>query len=244
MGAQRMIEEVIGQLMGAEGIDLALIGRPSTLAENSVDRLTLESLSGDVAVLDWQSPGAIIGDLVAVGIDAERAAHPHDAETSSKLAVSVQTSPPQPVPASAKRVYAFDLANFAQPEAVIAALQALNQRRQVRTFTIGLGPNSTAAAAARNGRPAGSRGEGEGMTRSQTILPKAGSTPDQRSSGPSGHGAEGNEAEGNGAEAREATGNRTIAPVDPPSASDESRRGSTAEIDLDDLLDQLDQADP
>jgi hypothetical protein len=229
-----MIEEVIGQLIGAEGIDLALIGRPSTLAENSVDRLTLESLSGDVAVLDWRSPDSIISDLVTVGIDAERAAHTHDAEAGSKVTTAVETSSPPVPPSTKRRVYAFDLSNFSQPEDVIAALRALNQRRQVRTFTIGLGPNSISASVAGNGRRAGpSEGVG-GLARAPTGTPSEEPTPTRRSAEPS----------GNRAEAREANGNRSIAPVDPPAGSDQSRRASTEEIDLDDLLDQLDQADP
>ncbi len=234
MGAQRMVEEVIGELIGAEGIDLALIGRPSTLAENSVDRLTLESLSGDVAVLDWLSPEAIIGDFVAVGIDCERAVHPHDLAAGSKADTTVEASSPAvPVPTK-RRVYAYDLANFAQPEDVIAALRALNQRRQVRTFTIGLGPNSNPAPGAGNGRSAGPSEGVAGVARSRTKPPSEESTPDGRSSG----------ASGNGLEAGEANGDSSIAPVDPPARSGQSRRTSTEEIDLDDLLDQLDQADP
>lgn len=229
-----MIEGVIGQLIGAEGIDLALIGRPSTLAEDSVDRLTLESLSGDVAVLDWRSPEAIVGDLVAVGVDAERAAHPHDAEAGANVAVAIgSTSPTSPVSAR-RRVYAFDLANFGQPEEVIAALRALNQRRQVRTFTIGLGPQSTPAHVAGNGRRSGPNEGARGVAPEENVLPLAESKPGGRGAGPS----------GNGAEAGAANGDRSIAPADPQTVSDPSQRASNEGIDLDDLLDQLDQADP
>jgi hypothetical protein len=136
--------------------------------------------------LDWRSAEAILGDLVAVGINAERAAHPHDPEAGSRVSNSIKASS-RPVPDSTnRRVYAFDLANFTQPEDVIAALRALNQRRQIRTFTIGLAPNSTPAPVAGNGRPAGpSEGEG-GVARTHRRPPL--STPNGRSSGPPGDG--------------------------------------------------------
>ncbi len=138
--AQRMAEEVVGRLIGAEGIDLTLIGPLSSLAETSTDRLTLESLSGDVAAMDWQDPAAIVDGLAAVGFHAQRAPHPHDDDA--------------PAPSSAnRRVFAFDMNRFRGPVELVDALRQLNARRQVRTFAIGAGRTWTGRVDQCGGEP-------------------------------------------------------------------------------------------
>jgi hypothetical protein len=122
--AERIAEEVIGQLIGAEGIDLTLIGSLPSMAETSTDRLSLESLSGDVAVLDWQQPEAMVTALESVGFQGQRAPHPHDAKTGAP-------------PLGVRRVYLFDMTAFRDAGQLVAALRQLNARRQVRTFSIG-----------------------------------------------------------------------------------------------------------
>ncbi len=59
-GAERTAQSVVGELIGLNGIDLTLVGPLAQLDETSTDRLTLASLSGDVAVLDWQRPEEIV----------------------------------------------------------------------------------------------------------------------------------------------------------------------------------------
>src|SRR6056297_1563232 len=59
---QSLGESIIGELIGRPGIDLTLVGRLSDLATGSTDRLTLESLRGDLVVLDWQPPERILSD--------------------------------------------------------------------------------------------------------------------------------------------------------------------------------------
>ncbi|MCG8652584.1 MAG: hypothetical protein MI861_22275, partial [Pirellulales bacterium] len=96
------------------------------IAEGSTDRLTLESLTGDVAVLDWGPPGEIVERLARLGFEGVRAPHGADPEA------------PQPASA-ARRIYAFDLNTFQQAGALCEAVVRLKTIRQTRTFSLSLG---------------------------------------------------------------------------------------------------------
>ena len=54
--AERVAQGVVGELIGLSGIDLILVAPLDSLSETSTDRLTLSSLDGDIAVLDWSQP--------------------------------------------------------------------------------------------------------------------------------------------------------------------------------------------
>ena len=110
--ADRMVESVVGELIGISGIDLTLVGPIASLEESSTDRLTLTSLSGDVALLDWQPPPAAVADLTSVGFEGQRSPHSRDSDVP----------PPE---ANLRRVYAFDLNQFSGASDVIAALSQL-----------------------------------------------------------------------------------------------------------------------
>ena len=132
---QRIAEEVVGNLIGKPGIDLTLVDTIPSLAEGSTDRLTLESLSGDVVILDWFEPAAIVQRLAEIGFEGRRSSHEHDSgaseESSSESPVIAGSAP--------RRIYAFDLSRFTKAMDLIDALVRLNDTRQVRTFTIGIG---------------------------------------------------------------------------------------------------------
>lgn len=191
-----MTEEVVGQLIGAAGIDLTLIGPLSSLAETSTDRLTLESLAGDVAALDWQSPEAIMQGLASVNFHAQRAAHPHDGEAPKKQS-------------GIRQVYAFDMSRFRGPGELIKALTDLNGRRQVRTFSIGLGDSLGVGITREPARPAAE----PPLVPIEPVPPTQGTTP---------------------------PGEIKTTPVHDVKAGEPPASG----LDLDDLIDQLDQADP
>ncbi len=132
LAASQLAEAIVGELIGLREIDLTLIGPIDQLAEGSSDRLSLESLSGDVALLDWQPPSAIIKSLATLNFVGSRSPHasdPHAGEAAS----SQKHAPPQP---STRRIYAFDLSQFSQPKAVCDALVRLKGTRQVRTFDL------------------------------------------------------------------------------------------------------------
>lgn len=213
-GAQRMAEAVVGELIGAEGIDLTLIGPLSSLAETATDRLTLESISGDVAALDWQDPETIVRGLAAVNFLAHRAPHPHDDDVPTP---AMGTAPAL----GSRRVYAFDMNRFRVAGELIEALKELNARRQVRTFTIGPGsiaPRSSDVPGA-NSHPA------TPPQVDQKVKIATSRSVTSQVIGVSG-----------------VTGSPEAGEVVPHSNSQASspRTG----LDLDDLLDQLDQADP
>ncbi len=131
--AQQLAQQVVGELIGLQGIDLTLVEPFSQLHESSTDRLTLGSLGGDVAVLDWQSPAEILTSLASIDFQGKRSPHQHDREIPS-------------APANSRRIYAYDLSKFSRADDVIAALSRLNADRQVRAFSLGPPPISLASS--------------------------------------------------------------------------------------------------
>ena len=145
--AGRLAEDVVGHLIGRPGIDMTLIRSLTGLQESSTDRLTLDGIAADVAVLDWQSPQAIVDSLNALGFAGRRAPHSRD------------SSPPT-VANDQRRIYAFDLNQITDISQLIGALDALKSDRQVKTFSIGQGLGSSLTVGQQTARPttvAGSR---------------------------------------------------------------------------------------
>ena len=138
--AQQLAESVVGHLIGLNGIDLTLVGPLAGLRDDSTDQLTLESLSGDVAVLDWASPAEIIDALTSLGFAGARCPHADD--------------PDAEIPAAnLRRIYALDLRDFADSNDVVAALQKLHQNRGVKTFSLDLAPSVSNDSANRADAP-------------------------------------------------------------------------------------------
>jgi hypothetical protein len=128
---QDLSETVVGELIGLAGIDLTLVGPIATLSDASTDRLTLDSISGDVAMLDWQPPRESLTALSAIGFVGRRTPHAHDPPSASN-------GQALPTENGGRRIYAFDLTQFAQAGEVVAALTQLRDHRQVRTLSIGV----------------------------------------------------------------------------------------------------------
>jgi hypothetical protein len=140
-GSNQLIEQVVGNLLGRPGIDLVLIRSLAGLDPNSTDGLTLESIAGDVAVLDWQPPEEIVSALQRIGFNGCRA--PHRFDTSAAVAA-----------ADERRIYAFDLTRIRDVAELQSALEALKSDRQVRTFSIGTLAPPRRPAASQAPRPA------------------------------------------------------------------------------------------
>ena len=123
-GASRLAEDVVGHVIGRPGIDLTLVRSLTSTDAGSTDRLTLDSITGDLAVLDWQEPAATIRDLKSIGFPGHRAPHQWDSSAS-------------PVPPASRRIYLFNLNQFEDAGQVLQELDQLKSKRAVRTFSIG-----------------------------------------------------------------------------------------------------------
>ncbi len=114
--AGRLAEDIVGNLIGRPGIDMTLVRSLNNLQESSTDRLTLDGITSDVAVLDWQSPQAMVDSLNAMGFSGQRS--PHSLDLDSK-----------PASNPGRRIYAFDLTKVTDVNELTVALNALKSER-------------------------------------------------------------------------------------------------------------------
>ena len=122
--AGQFAADVVGNLIGRPGLDLVLVSSLAAGQISETDHLSLEAISGDLAVLDWQRPESMLDSLTAVGLNGSRCPHDHDPCELDKIA-------------GGRRIYAFDLDLFRAATELVAALEKLNRDRQTRTFSIG-----------------------------------------------------------------------------------------------------------
>ena len=120
---QRLAEKVVGKLIGLPSMDLILVGPLDQIDAASTDYLTLDSLTGDVALLDWRSPESSLSSLQNLGIEGTRTPHAGDPSAESGQATQ-------------RRFYLFDLNQFSDGQDVCTALGQLLKSRQVRTFSL------------------------------------------------------------------------------------------------------------
>jgi len=147
--ARRLAETMVGELIGRPGIDLALVGPLDRLAPDSTDRLTLDGITGDACVLDWQPAAAIHSALQAVGFLGRRTPHPHDLAASGDDPASGDLLGSS----STRRIYTYDLNRFTDAADICQALAELRAGKQVRTFSLGLTKQAQAATALRKTLP-------------------------------------------------------------------------------------------
>lgn len=129
--------EIVARLIGSAGIDLGLIGSLESLAENSTDRLMLERLGGDLALLSWETPAAAAERLAAARIAGRRAPHPLDpqpaAANGSDLAAVSDGE------AGVRRIYHHPLGAHS-PADLQTAIERLLAARRVVTFQLAPSP--------------------------------------------------------------------------------------------------------
>lgn len=228
--AERVAEAVVGELIGLSGIDLTLVEPLDRLGATSTDHLTLSSLSGDIAVLDWQTPEQTATAFSRLGIEGERAPHPND--------VAVPAPPPMQ-----RKLYLFDLNVFDDAKVVLAALQQLNASRSVRTFSLGLAPTSKPELPL-----AGPPNKSTTIVDEQTGSGVPGASPSEtESSTGRSETAAGSAAFKASDETPDSTASSTSdrLPVDhKPSRTGRHSSAADGDLDLDELIDQLDQLDP
>lgn len=125
-GGADLVDGVVGELIGSPGIDLTLVGAHEVWGESSTDRMTIESLPADAAVLDWGDADSIEAKLQAVDTIWSRSRHASD--------------PDIPIAGKdRKKLYVFDLRRFQTSAEVVRALRTLLQSRQVKTVDVALG---------------------------------------------------------------------------------------------------------
>ncbi|MFG0262900.1 MAG: hypothetical protein ACF788_10965 [Novipirellula sp. JB048] len=127
------VDAVVGELLGLPQIDLMLIDRLEAVSAASTDQLTLESITGDMVVLDWQPPAQTCQALASLKIAGVRWPHRDDPEAV--------VAPEQ----RGRRFYALDLSRFASATAVRESILRLHAAKQVKTFSLSLGPPPAAA---------------------------------------------------------------------------------------------------
>jgi hypothetical protein len=118
-----LVAEIVIQLLGRPGIDVAMVTSLEANESDSTDRLMLTSLENDVAVIDWRPIEQTIISLQTLGINATRAPHAFD--------------PDAPIaPRGSRRIYAIDLRNGFKAGEVVEGLAALLRARQTVTVSL------------------------------------------------------------------------------------------------------------
>lgn len=123
--------EIVAGLIAAAGIDLSLIGSIDALDAAATDRMMLDGLRGDLALLCWFSPEEAAAHLTAAGIEGRRAPHRFDPEPA------YVPHPDPSSPAPFRRIYYFDLTQHASAPSLQSALEQLLASRRVVTFGLG-----------------------------------------------------------------------------------------------------------
>lgn len=113
--------QLVSELLGAPGMDLSIIAALGQLSDNHTDRLVMEGLQGDFALLGWESPNELIAHCQRLSISGSRAPHQLDADAAHE---------PQ-----TRRIYAIDLRGQ-QAQTVFTALQQILQSRRTPTISL------------------------------------------------------------------------------------------------------------
>lgn len=224
--AERVAQGVVGELIGLSGIDLILVAPLDSLSETSTDRLTLSSLDGDIAVLDWKSQPSVYESLKRLGVGGARTRHASDAA----IAVDAGDVEVQP-----RKLYLFNLLEFNTAEGVVSCLKKLNESRSVRTFSL-----APIAKDSGVGETADFRGSGV-VSGAPAGLPASGTSDSSADNRHAEH------AFSEQAVAKHSHGNPASGKQLAKSEQEVSKGTAGSEPDgqdLDALIDQLDQLDP
>ena len=120
-----LAEELVGELIGRPGLDLTLVGRLESLEKSSTDQLTLDSISGPAAVLDWQPASELFESLSKINFLGLPTPHQLAPET------------PAATGGSNRQIFLFDLNQLRDARAILGELQRLRESLGVKTFSLG-----------------------------------------------------------------------------------------------------------
>lgn len=119
-----IVAEIVIQLLGRPGVDLAMVTTLEPDESESTDTLMLTGLESDLAVIDWRAPEESLASLSRLGIKVVRARHALDLEATV------------PAPGS-RKLYAVDLRSGYKAAEVVQSVLDLLAARQVVTVSLG-----------------------------------------------------------------------------------------------------------
>lgn len=120
-----IVAEIVIQLLGRPGIDLAMVESLEPEVNQSTDGLMLTGLESDLAIIDWRSAEQSADSLSRLGVNVSRTAHPLDLEAGSAGPGS-------------RKLYAIDLRNGYKASEVVDSVLKLLAARQVVTVSLGI----------------------------------------------------------------------------------------------------------
>ncbi|MEM8911541.1 MAG: hypothetical protein AAGC97_07195 [Planctomycetota bacterium] len=125
--ADAQCDHVVGTLLGRPGIDVILLDRLPEPDDDVTERMAIESMGGDAAVVAWGDPDQIVDQFGRLGQVFIRTQHRRDVNGDQS-----------PAPGT-RQLYCFDMRRIGASETILGDLQRLLQVRQTPTFSIGLG---------------------------------------------------------------------------------------------------------
>jgi hypothetical protein len=142
---------LVAHLIGAPGIDLHLVCDLNQLASShemaslATDRLVLEGIQGDFALLAWDTPEKIQTQLAGLGIRGHRA--PHSLDNQAPLAENLQLID--------RKIYCVPLSGQTCAS-ITAGLQQLLTARRTKTVSLAIPAraDTTSAGTSRASMPA------------------------------------------------------------------------------------------
>jgi hypothetical protein len=142
-----IVADIVIQLIGQPGIDVAMVATLETNEEHSTDRLMLSGIENDLVVIDWCPAERMQESLRRAGLHTLRTAHSLDPQG-------------EPAQAGQRRLYIVDLRQgFTAPEVVQAMLQLLRDR-QIVAIPIGLPKPTPALPVVTRAQPTNSQPSG------------------------------------------------------------------------------------
>lgn len=131
--------DLVARLIGSPGLDMSLIGSLDNFDPSGTDRLLLDGLSGDVAILSWHNPADGFQLCHTIGLSGFRAQHSLDPEGSQQPPSATRSGPinlpvvgngsvknPKP---DARRLYFFNLAAGSAEQIVVGLQQILHAKQ-------------------------------------------------------------------------------------------------------------------
>jgi hypothetical protein len=230
--------DVVARLIGSPGIDLSLVGGLDKMDAAGTDRLVLERLNGDAAILAWHNPAEIADRLAALGTSGYRARHMLDPSAPGERATTTNGT-------SKHRLFLIDFGSATSAQIDTAVKQILQSLR-VQTISLGI-PGKAASPAIKptpeDDKPNGNHSNGNHSNCRNRAGKQQGG--ENRAASPV------DRTEANRAEVAESTRSTQVETTQPRSTDTEPARITQTKVDVesgnsthwDHLVDELNELD-